>query len=52
MGSGIAHVAALGGFNTILNDVSEGLLEKARDRIRLDIQKGVEPGTLRILSLG
>src|SRR5262245_8103573 len=44
MGTGIAHVAALGGFNTILNDVSGELLQKARERIRIDMQKGVELG--------
>ena len=44
MGSGIAHVAALGGFNTILNDVSEELLQKARERIRIEMQKGVDLG--------
>lgn len=44
MGSGIAHVAVLGGFETILTDVSESLLAKARDRIRMDLQKGVELG--------
>ena len=44
MGRGIAHVAALGGFETTLNDVSKELLAEARDRIRLDIQKGVELG--------
>jgi 3-hydroxybutyryl-CoA dehydrogenase len=46
MGSGIAHAAALGGFNTILNDVSEELLSKAHERVRLDLQKGVELGKI------
>ena len=44
MGRGIAHVAATGGFITILNDISSELLEKARERIRQDLQKGVELG--------
>jgi 3-hydroxybutyryl-CoA dehydrogenase len=44
MGTGIAHVAALGGFNTILNDVSEELLQKAREQIRIEMQKGVDLG--------
>jgi 3-hydroxybutyryl-CoA dehydrogenase len=44
MGSGIAHVAALGGFTTILNDVSPEFLGKAQERIRQDIQKGIELG--------
>jgi 3-hydroxybutyryl-CoA dehydrogenase len=42
MGRGIAHVAALGGFNAILNDVSDDLLQKAHARIREDLKKGVE----------
>ncbi len=49
MGSGIAHVAALGGFNTILNDVSEELLGKARDRIRLDIKKVSNWGRFKVV---
>jgi 3-hydroxybutyryl-CoA dehydrogenase len=46
MGSGIAHVAALGGFKTILNDVSDELLQKAREGIDRDLQKGVELGKI------
>ncbi len=44
MGRGIAQVSAMGGFRTILNDVSADLLEKAKGRIRADLQKGVEIG--------
>ena len=44
MGRGIAHVSAIGGFRTILNDVSDGLLEKARESIRREMEKGVEIG--------
>ena len=46
MGTGIAHVATLGGFDTILNDVSEDLLENSRERIRVDLQKGVQLGKI------
>jgi 3-hydroxybutyryl-CoA dehydrogenase len=46
MGTGIAHVAALGGFKTVLNDVSDELLQKAREGIRKDLQKGVELGKI------
>jgi 3-hydroxybutyryl-CoA dehydrogenase len=46
MGTGIAHVAALGGYNTILNDVSDDLLEKSRERIRVEMQKGVQLGKI------
>jgi 3-hydroxybutyryl-CoA dehydrogenase len=44
MGRGIAHVAAAGGFNTILNDISDDLLRKAHTRINEDLMKGVELG--------
>jgi len=44
MGRGIAHVAAVGGLNTVLNDVSTDLLEKAKNRVRLDLQKAIELG--------
>lgn len=44
MGRGIAHVSAVGGFDTVLNDVSDDLLQKAKSRIRQDLQKGVELG--------
>ena len=44
MGRGIAHVAALAGFDTILNDISSDLLQKAMAAIRQDLQKGVELG--------
>src|SRR6185436_14462552 len=44
MGRGIAHVAAMGGFTTILNDISSELVEKAKSQIQKDLQKGVEIG--------
>ena len=44
MGRGIAHVAAMGGFTTILNDVSSELVENAKGQIHKDLQKGVEIG--------
>jgi 3-hydroxybutyryl-CoA dehydrogenase len=44
MGRGIAHVAAMGGLTTILNDVSLHLLNNAKERIRQDLKKGVEIG--------
>ncbi len=46
MGRGIAHVAALGGFRAILNDISPELLKSADARIRGDMEKGVERGKL------
>ncbi len=47
MGQGIAHVSALGGFQTVLNDVSDDLLRKAETRVRQDLQKGVEIGKVK-----
>ena len=46
MGRGIAHIAAIGGFRTVLNDVSTELLQKALVAIQKDLQKGVELGKL------
>ena len=46
MGRGIAHVSALGGFQTILNDVSDELLQKAQTRIRQDLHKAISLGKL------
>jgi 3-hydroxybutyryl-CoA dehydrogenase len=46
MGHGIAHVAAVGGFNVTLNDVSQDFLENAQKRIRHDLLKAVEIGKL------
>ena len=52
MGRGIAHVAAVGGLRTVLNDVSMDLLERAQAAIRKDLQKGVELGKLNADAAG
>jgi 3-hydroxybutyryl-CoA dehydrogenase len=44
MGRGIAHVAALGGFQTVLNDVSDDLLQMAFGSIQAELTKGVQLG--------
>jgi 3-hydroxybutyryl-CoA dehydrogenase len=44
MGRGIAHVAAIGGFQTTLNDVSNEILQRAHAKIQTDIEKGIEIG--------
>jgi len=46
MGRGIAHVAALGGFETVMVDVSDAILEKAMGNIRSEMEKGVSLGKL------
>jgi 3-hydroxybutyryl-CoA dehydrogenase len=46
MGHGIAQVAAVGGFNVVLNDVSDDFLEAAQSRIRHDLLKAIEIGKL------
>lgn len=42
MGSGIAQVAAAGGFKTCLYDISEEMLEKAKGQIRNSLLKAVD----------
>jgi 3-hydroxybutyryl-CoA dehydrogenase len=44
MGRGIAHVAALGGFRTILEDLLPNALRKAGSDIRANLDKSVELG--------
>jgi len=44
MGRGIAHVAALGGYRTILEDLLPSALRKAEDEIRTNLSKAVELG--------
>ena len=42
MGRGIAYVAALGGYRTVLEDVLPAALRKAADEIRVNLDKAVE----------
>ncbi|MEO8169075.1 MAG: 3-hydroxyacyl-CoA dehydrogenase NAD-binding domain-containing protein [bacterium] len=42
MGSGIAEVGAVAGFNVKLNDVSQSALDSAMKRIRQNLDRGVE----------
>jgi len=42
MGRGIAHVAALGGYRTILEDLVPASLRKAESEIRGNLDKAVE----------
>jgi 3-hydroxybutyryl-CoA dehydrogenase len=44
MGSGIAELAALAGFDVILNDISSDALRSAMLRIKAELQKSVEKG--------
>ena len=46
MGRGIAHVAAQGGFGTILQDVSPEALRKARAGIASNLEEGIARGKL------
>lgn len=46
MGRGIAHVAALGGYRTILEDLLPASLRRAEGEIRANLDKGVELGKL------
>src|SRR5690242_2968016 len=42
MGRGIAHVAALGGYRTVLEDLLPNALRKAESEIRVNLDKAVE----------
>jgi len=44
MGQGIAQVSAMGGFITVLNDVSQEALAAAHQKIRSQLERGVEIG--------
>src|SRR5438105_579480 len=44
MGRGIAHVAALGGYRTILEDLLPAVLRKSESEIRVNLDKAVELG--------
>ena len=46
MGSGIAQVAAVAGFDTVVRDVSEPLLERGRAGIRKSLARMVDRGTI------
>jgi 3-hydroxybutyryl-CoA dehydrogenase len=46
MGRGIAHVAALGGYRTILEDILPASLRRAETEIRANLDKAVELGKL------
>ena len=56
MGRGIAYAAALGGFQTILEDVNDSVLAKAMDWIREAFDEGVKRGkvetSVRVAALG
>src|SRR2546430_2034603 len=47
MGRGIAHVAALGGYRTILEDILPASLRKAESEIRGNLDKAVELGKVK-----
>jgi 3-hydroxybutyryl-CoA dehydrogenase len=46
MGRGIAHVAAIGGYRTILEDILPASLRRAESEIRSNLDKAVEIGKL------
>lgn len=47
MGRGIAHVAALGGYQVRLVDIGQDVLDRAAGAIRTNIDKGVQLGKVR-----
>jgi enoyl-CoA hydratase/3-hydroxyacyl-CoA dehydrogenase len=42
MGHGIAHVACLGGYETVLQDISEEMLGRAKETVRKNLNKAAE----------
>ena len=44
MGAGIAQLAALGGYDTLLHDPDGAALERGLERLRADLSKGAERG--------
>jgi 3-hydroxybutyryl-CoA dehydrogenase len=52
MGRGIAHVAALGGYRTILEDLIPTSLRKAESEIRINLDKAVELGKVSAADAG
>jgi 3-hydroxybutyryl-CoA dehydrogenase len=46
MGSGIAHVAALAGFDTVVREVSHDLVAKGLQSIEKNLQRQVDKGTI------
>lgn len=48
MGSGIANLAALSGFNVILIDVEEHVLQKARSRMESFMDKSIAKGKMTV----
>jgi 3-hydroxybutyryl-CoA dehydrogenase len=46
MGSGIAHVSALGGYQVLLNDVSPEQIEKGLDAVRKGLERQVAKGQI------
>src|SRR5215203_5460083 len=48
MGRGIVHAAALGGFRVTLQDVDSGVLERALEGIKKEMQKAVERDRLSV----
>jgi 3-hydroxybutyryl-CoA dehydrogenase len=52
MGRGIAHVAALGGYRTILEDLLPNALRKAESEIRTNLDKAVDLGKVTAADAG
>jgi len=52
MGHGIAQCAAQAGFRTVLCDVDPAILDRARSRIRANLDKGVDVGKVEPAAAG
>ena len=41
MGNGIAHVLSLGGYKVIINDIDEGILREASQKIKNNLERQI-----------
>jgi len=48
MGQGIAQVCAMAGFETLLYDLDNGIVQQAKEQIERNLSKGIEKGKINI----
>src|SRR5215472_15586137 len=48
MGTGIAHVMALGGYDVVLDDINKEQLSKSLERIEKNMQRQASKGTIKM----
>ena len=48
MGNGIAHVLSLGGYKVIINDIDEGILREASQKIKNNLERQINSQKISI----